>query len=94
MSIAITSQTLSGLAPVVPEPAGAPVQGGAFDKLLDGVSGVLEKADQLAADYAQGKAGLTEAVLASNQADTTFQLLIAVRNRALAAYQEIMNLQV
>jgi len=38
--------------------------------------------------------GLTEAVLASEKADTTFQLVMAFRNRALAAYQEIMNLQV
>jgi len=33
-------------------------------------------------------------VLASEKADTTFQVAMAIRNRALAAYQEIENLQV
>lgn len=55
---------------------------------------MLNRADQMAAGYAQGKVGLTDAVLASSQADTEFSTLIAVRNRALSAYQEIMNLQV
>jgi len=48
----------------------------------------------MAAGYAQGKVGLTDAVLASEKADTAFQVTMAIRNRALSAYQEIMNLQV
>jgi flagellar hook-basal body complex protein FliE len=86
-------QGLPDLAPVTPTEAGAPQQSG-FGQVLDQVNGVLEKADQLAAGYAQGKVGLTDAVLASEKADTTFQVVMAVRNRALSAYQEIMNLQV
>jgi len=93
MSAVFPSQGLSGLAPVLPQPTQAAPQGG-FNELLNQVDGILQRADQLAADYAQGKAGLTEAVLASEKADTTFQLVMAFRNRALAAYQEIMNLQV
>ena len=34
---------------------------------------MLEQADQMAAGYAQGKVGLTDAVLASQKADTTFR---------------------
>ena len=55
---------------------------------------MLESADKMAAGYAQGKVGLTDAVLASQKADTTFSLTMAIRNKALAAYQEIMNLPV
>jgi len=93
MSIVFPSQGVSGLAPVVPQTPSAPAQGG-FNEVLNQVNGILDRADQLAAGYAQGKVGLTEAVLASEKADTTFQLVMAFRNRALAAYQEIMNLQV
>lgn len=93
MSIVIPSQGLPDLAPVRPQEASAPQQGG-FPQLLEQVSGILERADQLAAGYAQGKVDLTEAVIASEKADTTFQTLMAVRNRALSAYQEILNLQV
>ncbi len=94
MSAITVGQGLSGLAPVIPDKgAAAPSQDG-FGQVLEHVNSVLEKADQLAAGYAQGEVGLTEAVLASEKADTTFQLLMAVRNRALAAYQDIMNIQV
>jgi flagellar hook-basal body complex protein FliE len=94
MSIVLPSQGLPSLAPVTPESATGASQQSGFSQVLESVNSILKKADQLAAGYAQGKAGLTEAVLASEDADTTFQMTIAVRNRALAAYQEIMNIQV
>ena len=62
--------------------------------MVEQVSDTLKQADQMAAGYAQGKVGLTDAVLASEKADTTFQVTMAIRNRVLAAYQEIENLQV
>ena len=89
----VAPQGLPDLAPISPAEASAPNQSG-FGQVIDQVNGILEKADQMAAGYAQGKVGLTDAVLASEKADTTFQVVMAVRNRALAAYQEIMNLQV
>jgi flagellar hook-basal body complex protein FliE len=95
MSTVIPTQSLPDLAPVIPQqPAASPGETGGFEGLLQEVNGVLEKADQLAAGYAQGKVGLTDAVLASNQADIAFQFVLGVRNRALNAYQQIMNLQV
>jgi len=89
----IAPQGLPDLAPITPAETGAPQQSG-FGQVIDQVNAILEKADQMAAGYAQGKVGLTDAVLASEKADTTFQVVLAVRNRALAAYQEVMNLQV
>ncbi|HUA35771.1 MAG TPA: flagellar hook-basal body complex protein FliE [Candidatus Binataceae bacterium] len=89
----IAPQGLPDLAPISPAETSAPNPSG-FGQVIDQVNGILEKADQMAAGYAQGKVGLTDAVLASEKADTTFQVVMAVRNRALAAYQEIMNLQV
>ena len=93
MNTIIPNQGIPDLAPVTLQDASAPKQGG-FSQVLDQVSSVLENADQMAAGYAQGKVGLTDAVLASQQADTTFSLTMAIRNKALAAYQEIMNLSV
>ena len=93
MSTTISPQGLPDLASIKPQLAAGP-QAGGFGSVLENVNGILQQADQLAAGYAQGKIGLTDAVLASDQADTAFQLVIGVRNRALAAYQEIANLQV
>jgi flagellar hook-basal body complex protein FliE len=93
MSMIIPAQGLPDLAPIRPEAPSTSGNNG-FSQLLEHVSDLLSRADQLASGYAQGQVGLTEAVLASTKADTEFQTLMAVRNRALSAYQEIMNLQV
>lgn len=94
MNTILPNQAIPDLAPITAQQtSNAPQQGG-FDQLLEQVSDVLENADQMAAGYAQGKVGLTDAVLASQKADTTFSLTMAIRNKALSAYQEIMNLAV
>ena len=93
MNTILPSQGIPDLAPVTAQDTTAPPKGG-FSQFLEQVSNVLEHADQMAAGYAQGKVGLTDAVLASQTADTTFSLTMAIRNKALAAYQEIMNLSV
>ena len=94
MSINLPGIQLQNLAPITPQsaPGAAPASG--FAQVIEQVSDTLRQADQMAAGYAQGKVGLTDAVLASEKADTTFQVTMAIRNRALSAYQEIMNLQV
>jgi flagellar hook-basal body complex protein FliE len=93
MNTILPNQGIPDLAPITPQTASTPKQAG-FEQLLEQVSDVLENADQMAAGYAQGKVGLTDAVLASQTADTTFSLTMAIRNKALSAYQEIMNLSV
>jgi flagellar hook-basal body complex protein FliE len=92
MSTIIAAQGLAELAPV--REAATPTPPDGFAQVLEQVNDLLTRADQLASGYAQGKVGLTTAVLASSEADTEFQALMAIRNRALSAYQEIMNLQV
>jgi flagellar hook-basal body complex protein FliE len=94
MSVTLPSIGIQDLAPIKPQstPGAAPASG--FAQVVEQVSDTLKQADQMAAGYAQGKVGLTDAVLASEKADTTFQVTMAIRNRALAAYQEIENLQV
>jgi flagellar hook-basal body complex protein FliE len=94
MSIVIPSQGIADLAPIAPQSAPGTTPTSGFEQIVEQVSNTLKNADQMAAGYAQGKVGLTDAVLASEKADTTFQVAMAIRNRALAAYQEIENLQV
>ena len=89
----LPTQNLPDVLPVRPETSQQTTSNG-FTQFVTKANELLAKADATAAGYAQGKIGLTDAVLASERADTTFQVLMAVRNRALAAYQEIMNLQV
>jgi len=93
MSITLPSIGIQDLAPITSQSTSGPTPNG-FEQVVEQVSDTLKQADQMAAGYAQGKVGLTDAVLASEKADTAFQVTMAIRNRALSAYQEIMNLQV
>ncbi|MBV8055135.1 MAG: flagellar hook-basal body complex protein FliE [Deltaproteobacteria bacterium] len=93
MSIVLSPQGLSEVVPLKPQST-APTSKSGFGEILVQANQILARADSTAAEFAQGKVGLTEAVLASERADTTFQVLMAIRNRALAAYQEVMNMQV
>jgi flagellar hook-basal body complex protein FliE len=93
MSITLPSIGIQDLAPITPQSTTAPSSNG-FEQVVEQVSDTLKQADQMAAGYAQGKVGLTDAVLASEKADTAMQVTMAIRNRVLSAYQEIMNLQV
>lgn len=93
-------ESLSALTPASPsyppEPAAA---GGAFDQMLEQVLGRAAAADAQATRaveaLASGQADdLHTASLALAQADLTFRLALAVRNRLLEGYQEIMRMQV
>jgi len=90
----VTGIGLSSLAPITPQATDGAAATSGFSKVFDQVNTILERADQLASGYAQGKVGLTDAVLAAEHADTTFGVAMAVRNRALSAYQEIMSMSV
>lgn len=94
MSINLPTIGIQDLAPITPQAPSGPAATNGFEQIVEQVADTLKNADQMAAGYAQGKVGLTDAVLASEKADTTFQVAMAIRNRALAAYQEIENLQV
>ena len=70
MSTVFPSQGLSGLAPVVPQTPSAPAQGG-FNELLNQVNGILDRADQLAAGYAQGKGNVAATATTSGYSGTS-----------------------
>ena len=54
-----------------------------------------KKADSMSMDVASGKSeNLHETMLATTQAEITFNLMVQLRNRALEAYQEVMRMPV
>ena len=88
---------LSGTSPanaVGARPAGADF-GSVLGRAVDQLQDTQNRADALATDLASGRAvDLHEVVLASEEAQLTFQLAVQVRNKAVEAYQEIMRMQV
>ena len=52
------------------------------------------EAEQVTVDAVAGKADLTDVVMALNNAQTTLQTVVAVRDRVLTAYQEILRMPI
>ncbi|MFA6297744.1 MAG: flagellar hook-basal body complex protein FliE [Nocardioides sp.] len=75
------------------------VQGASFgDLVLDGLDrleGVQDRSDQLAVQAATGDLqNLHDYTIAATEATVTTQMTVAVRNKAVEAFTEIMRMQV
>jgi len=80
-------------------PAVAPVAGGTFKdavkSFLGGVNEKMATSDQLSTALAAGKTHDSEKVITSvEEANLAFEFTLAVRNKLLAAYTEIQQMQV
>ncbi len=87
-----------GNAPVVPRGSGAVSSVPGFADTLRGfvdeVNSRLVAADKATADLAAGRgANIHETMIALEKANVSFRLLTKVQSKAVAAYQEIMRLQ-
>lgn len=67
-----------------------------FRKSLDQVNNAQQHAASLARDFELGapEANLTEAMISLQKASISFQYTVQVRNKLVAAYQDIMNMPV
>lgn len=64
-------------------------------EMFDSTNRLQERADSEIQALAVGKSGdLHQTMIAMEEADVSFQMLMQVRNKIVAAYQEIMHMQV
>ena len=68
---------------------------GALKKSLDAISETQNKAYAQAQDFELGKPGvaLNDVMVDLQKANISFQMGVQVRNKFVAAYQEVMNMQ-
>src|SRR3954468_3373984 len=93
---------LSNLTPIAPQTTVKPVegaQGGGFNDTftgaLDKLNGMENKADDLGVQTATGQlTDVHDFMIASTQAQIATELTVAVRNKAVDAFTEIMRMQV
>lgn len=86
-------------APVVTSPAAAPTRGADFGSMvLDGIErleGIQDSADTLAVRAASGTLpNIHDYTLAATEAEVATKLTVAVRNKAIESFTEIMRMQV
>ncbi len=66
-----------------------------LEKALDELNAGHARAERAALAFAEGKGGdFTKVVVALKEAELSFSLAMAVRNKLLEAYREIMRMQV
>jgi flagellar hook-basal body complex protein FliE len=70
--------------------------GAMLKQSLDGVDGAQAQATTLAERFQLGdpKVSLEETMVAVQKASLSFQQLVQIRNRVVAAYHDVMNMQV
>lgn len=78
---------------------GSPAAGGSsfgqmLTNALDGVAASGRKAETQAMSAASGKANLVDVVTAVAESETALQTLVAVRDRVISAYEEIMRMPI
>lgn len=69
-----------------------------FKKLLsrsmEEVNGLLNEANHSAQEMVAGRLDIHQAMIAMEQAHLSFRLMLQVRNKMIAAYEEIMRMQI
>ena len=74
--------------------SGAGGFGDLLTSALDGVGQAGRKSETQALAAAGGKANVVDVVTAVAESETALQTLVAVRDRVISAYEEIMRMQI
>jgi flagellar hook-basal body complex protein FliE len=61
---------------------------------MNAVTEVAKKSDAQAQAAANGKANMIDVVTAVAETETTFQTLISVRDKVIAAYEDVLKMQI
>jgi flagellar hook-basal body complex protein FliE len=64
---------------------------GILDNIMDQTMGSLKNAEKVSMQAVQGKAGINEIVSAVSSAEVALQTVVAIRDRFVGAYQELMR---
>lgn len=85
-------------APTAPVTGASQSGGGDFTSALkqaaEDTIGTLQQADGQAMQAALGKADINDVVMAVSKAELTLQTVVAVRDKAVQAYQEILRMPI
>ncbi len=85
------TKTLAGDA--VPQ-EGGPNFGAMLKDAIDGVAAVGHKSDVQANAVAMGKANMIDVVTAVSESETAVQAMVSVRDKVIAAYEEILRMPI
>jgi flagellar hook-basal body complex protein FliE len=73
---------------------GGPNFGSILKDVMDAVSAAAQKSDVQAQAVAAGKANMVDVVTAVADTEATFQTLISVRDKVIAAYEDVLRMPI
>jgi len=85
------TKTLAGTAAA---PEGGPNFGSMLNDVIDGVTAAGRKSDAEAKAAALGKANMIDVVTAVAESETAIQALVSVRDKVIAAYEDILKMPI
>jgi flagellar hook-basal body complex protein FliE len=68
--------------------------GNVLKDVIDAVSEAAQKSDTQAAAVANGKANMIDVVTAVAETETTMQTLVSVRDKVIAAYEDVLKMPI
>jgi flagellar hook-basal body complex protein FliE len=93
IAASVASSLATGVAAGSSAGTGAPF-GDLLKNALNGVDGLEQQASAAVDGLMRGTGvDVHEALIATQKADMSFELALAVRNKAVAAYQQVMGMQ-
>jgi flagellar hook-basal body complex protein FliE len=75
-------------------PSGGPDFSSILKNVIDSVSQVAQKSDAQAQQVANGKANMVDVVTAVAETETAVQTLVSVRDKVIAAYEDILKMPI
>jgi flagellar hook-basal body complex protein FliE len=68
--------------------------GSVLKDVIDAVSAAAQKSDVQAQAVAAGKANMVDVVTAVAETETAFQTLVSVRDKVIAAYEDVLKMPI
>jgi flagellar hook-basal body complex protein FliE len=93
-SLARLADPSAGLAKAVGETTGGPSFGALLKDALSGVVEAGRKSEAQSQAMAAGKANIVDVVTAVSETEVAVEALVSVRDRVIAAYEEIMKMPI
>lgn len=93
VNLVAPSSLVNGATSATPTPSSSPFAD-TFRNAVAGIDGLERKATSAVEGLLQGSGvDVHEAMIATQKADMAFEMALAVRNKAVAAYQQVMGMQ-
>jgi flagellar hook-basal body complex protein FliE len=90
----VAAAIADAIQPAAPQPAQGGGFGAALQRAVEGAVEVGRSADVVATAALTGQGSVTDVVLAVSRAELALQTAVAVRDRVVAAYQDVMRMPI